>query len=603
MPKPTIRVILGLVLLLAGTTMATAPTDIVLSDVSAQSPEQAVYGEEMESTDQRKTPLDRTEMRGRMGRSSVAPATSQYSGTRLNVTYTFQRLPDQPGIVRVTLRLPRAPATGGASIDFRENRGVTVINTTNVERIGSSYDWAGERPAAIVYRLPINWTYTGNRAASWTLVQYRQPSIASIDAGASVTVRRRARLAGEGYVGSTAVLLGEHDVYERQAGEQRIRVVIPDNVTLRNDPRRTVSALASAARSVSIGGRDEVVHVFVTPQIRTEAEQLFQPGFAIGDNTLLIDAESEFDVWTHEYVHSRQEFPDTGRLRWLTEGSAEYYGWLLSVQQGYDSWSPLREVFTRGTADDSILADPETWRGETEYNKGALVLGVLDHEIRVATDGERTLQDVLRQLNADADPTLDTFIGTVREVGGPDAAAAAERYVTTSAAPNYRPDEDRLIELYAGSSSGLNASLQTRTRILSVATTGTNGTTQFNPDSEAIRIPSGQTLRIRGRITNVGDNGGVARVAVQRISDGRTSRLKTPWVGWLRPQGTITRNETLQFSRPGRYEVLWGDYQITVSVAPSLPDTGSDITFLPVLGVLGILALLGVAAWRIAIRR
>lgn len=482
MSEPTVRVVLGLVLLLPGMTVATTPTDLTVSDAAAQPPEQVVDGEELGSTDERTTAPDRTGGRGRMGRPSGTPASGQHSGATLNITYTFQRLPERPGIVGVTMRLPETPAADGASIDFREGRGVTVVNTTNVERVGTSYEWTGDRPAEIAYRLPINWTYTGNRAASWTLVQYREPSIASIDAGASVEVRRRARLAGAGYVGSTAVLLGRHTVSQRRAGEQRIRVVVPDNVTLRDDPRSTVSALAAAARSLSIGGRDEVVHVFVTPKIRTEAEQLFQPGFAIGDDTLLIDAESEFDVWTHEYVHSRQEFPDTGRIRWLTEGSAEYYGWLLTVEQGYDSWSPLREVFVEATTDDSVLADPETWRGETEYNKGALVLGVLDHEIRVATDGERTLQDVFRRLNADTDPTLDTFVKTVGEVGGPDA-------------------------------------------------------------------------------------GGLARVAVRKTSDGTTDRVKTPWVGWLRPQVTVTRNETFQFSRPGTYETAWGDRQIVVRVA------------------------------------
>lgn len=303
--RPTVRIVFGLVVLLAGTAVATPATGFPMPDVDAQSSGYGIEGDEMGSVGDRQTALDWVGTTGRVCHPSGTAVGVDDSATTLNVSYTFRRLPERAGVVAVTMRLPRTPGVEGISIEFRKDRGITVVGTTNVERNGSTYEWAGDRPGEIVYRLPINWTYTGNNAASWTLVQYRQPSVASIDVGASVDVRRQAQSAGDGYVGSSIVLLGKHDVYERWADGQRIRVVIPKNVTLRNDPRSTASDLATAARSLSIGGRDKVLHAFVTPQIRTEATQLFEPGFAIGDNTLLIDAQSEFDVWTHEYVHSR----------------------------------------------------------------------------------------------------------------------------------------------------------------------------------------------------------------------------------------------------------------------------------------------------------
>lgn len=156
-------------------------------------------------------------------------------------------------------------------------------------------------------------------------------------------------------------------------------------------------------------------------------------------------------------------------------------------------------MFTRGGADGGVLADPDTWRGETDYDKGALVLGVLDHEIRVVTNGERTLQEVIRRINGnDTDPTLETFMQAVREVGGADAATAAERYITTSAAPDYRPSPERFAEIYGrSSSSGPNASQRIRTRVLDLSTTGTNGTRVFDPETGVIEIRPGQTLQLR----------------------------------------------------------------------------------------------------------
>jgi hypothetical protein len=561
--KLTLGVGLGIVLCLAGSTVAT-PTAGVIAGADAPFSKPGTDTAEVKPAGDPPMPPDRTLVDGPVSTRGGPAASESPARTTLNVTYTFRREPDRSGIVGVTMRLPATPAIEDVSIAFPEE--VTVVEATNVDRAGSAYEWTGERPAEIDYRVPINATYVGNRAPSWTLLLHQPPSI---DASPSVDVRGHLQLAGKGYVANRTVLLGEHDVYRRQAEGQQIRVVVPENVTVRTGIQRRASALATAARSLSIGGRDEVLHAVVTPEIRTEATQLFQPGFSLDDTTLLIDGESEFDVWTHEYVHARQEFPDTGRLRWLTEGSAEYYGWLLSIEGGDDDWTALRGVFARGADDDSVLANPETWRGETDYTKGALVLGVLDHEIRVATDGERTLEDVFRRINrADADPTLETFLRAVRDVGGPDAAAAARRYVTTSATPDYRPDASRFDALYSGSASELDASPRLRTRIRTLATTGANGSRQFDPERATVRIRAGQSLRIRGRITNAGDAGGLASLAVRESAPDTTTRVETPWVGWLRPEATVTRNETVRFDRPGTYEVAWGDRQYTVQVVP-----------------------------------
>lgn len=485
--------------------------------------------------------------------------------TAVNASYTYRRLPDRPGVVGVTIRLPATPSVDRVSVGFRDE--VRVVETTNVTRTESGYDWAGERPATVAYRVPINWTYVGNRDEAWTLVEHRTPSV---DAAPSVDFRERLSVAGQGYVGETTVLLGAHDVYERRAAGQQVRVVVPAGVELNTGAERTVETLASAARSLSIGGRDTVVHGFVTPQIETEATRLEQPGFALDDRTLLVDADYEIDTWTHEYVHTRQALPDSGELRWLTEGSAEYYGWLLSIEQGADDWGSLRGAFSRGIGDDSVLADPDTWRGETDYNKGALVLGVLDREIRWASDGERTVADALRRVNEAEDPTLETFIEAVHEAGGADAAAAARKYTTTGAAPNYQPDSPVLDAVYGLSPNGEpDPSPDIRTQVRTLSATGPNASRTIDPAVQTVTVRQGETLRVEAQVTNGGDAGGLASLAVRRSpAGGDTGRVATPWVGWVPPGETVTRTGTHEFGRPGTYELSWGDRQYTVRVAP-----------------------------------
>ncbi len=490
--------------------------------------------------------------------------TAGQSDPVVDAAYTYRRLPDRPGVVGVTMHLPRTPAVDRLSVGFREE--VTVVDTTNVTRAGERYEWSGQSPAEIAYRVPINWTYVGNRGDAWTLVQHRTPRV---DATQSVDLRGAVRVDGEGYVGNTTVLLGAHDVYERRAAGQRVRVVVPAGVELSTGPRRTVETLAGAARSLSIGGRDEVVHGFVTPQIEIGATRLEQPGFALDGTTLLVDADYEIDTWTHEYVHTRQEFPEPDGLRWLTEGSAEYYGWLLSIEQGHDDWGPLRGAFTRGSTDDSVLADPDTWGGETQYDKGALVLGVLDREIRRATDGERTVADAIRRVNGAEDPTLETFVAAVRDAGGPDAAAAARRYLTTGAAPAYRPDDEVLDAVYGVSSDDLERSPEVRVRVRDVSATRPNGSRTIAPGAETITLRQGETLRVEARVMNDGETGGLASLVVRRsVEGGPSERVATPWVGWVPPGETVTTNGTHEFARPGTYELSWGDRRYTVRVAP-----------------------------------
>jgi hypothetical protein len=477
----------------------------------------------------------------------------------LNASYTYRRLSDEQGVVEVTMRVPATPGIDHVRFDFQEES--TVVTTENVERNGTVYEWTGEAPATIVYRLRIDWSYTGNARASWTLLEHLPPTIRSETA---VDTSETIAVAGTGYVGNGTLLLGAHEVYRRQVDGQTIQLVVPGSRSLRYGPTRTVNALANASRSLEIGARDETVHAFATPKIRTEATILEFDGFALDGNTLLVDADAELAAWIHEYAHTRQAFSTAERLRWLTEGSARYYEWLLAVESGYADWGDLRGVFRKAANDDSVLAEPDTWGAESNYAKGALVLATIDREIRTATDGERTLEDALRRINGeDTAPTVERFVRAVRDVAGPDAAATAERYVTTRAVPEFQPDTEALEVVYGYTSPRIEG------QVVRTSVVGADGTRKINSTDGQIPMGLSETFRLTAQVENTGDARGLAAVR-PRLSTDRLGGdyVDTTWVGWVGPNESVTESVTHRFDRPGGYTVLWNGVRYDVRVAP-----------------------------------
>jgi hypothetical protein len=491
--------------------------------------------------------------RAREGR----PATG---GGTLNVSYAYRRLPAERGVVEVTMRVPATPGIDRVRFGFEAE--ATVVRTENVVRNGSVYEWTGEESGVIVYHLRIDWSYTGNSGDSWVLLEHLPPTIRPETA---VGTNEAIELADRGYVGNETMLLGAHAVYRRQVDGERIHLVVPGNRSLRFGPRRTVDALANASRSLEIGARDDVVHAFATPEIRTEATILEFDGFALDGSTILVDADAELAAWIHEYVHTRQAFSNEESLRWMTEGSARYYEWLLAVESGYADWGELRGVFAEAANDDSVLAEPDTWGGESNYAKGALVLAAVDREIRAATDGTRTLEDAIRRLNGrDTDPTAETFVRAVRRVGGPNAAATAERYVTTRRVPDLRTETEEFEAVYG------HGSPQIRERVVSTSASGSDGTRQIRSTDGRIPLGLDETFRLTVRVENTGSARGLGAVT-PRLSTDRLGGdyVDSTWTGWVAPGESVTRTVSHRFGRPGLYDVTRNGDRYDVRVAPN----------------------------------
>jgi hypothetical protein len=232
--------------------------------------------------------------------------------------------------------------------------------------------------------------------------------------------------------------------------------------------------------------------------------------------------------------------------RW-SEESARYYEVLLSVEQGHGNWETLTAVFERASDENGVLAEPDKWGKGTDYAKGALVLAAIDREIRSATDGNRTLQDVLRCVNAaNATLTVDRFVRIVGDVGGDAAATTARTYITTRALP------DRF-DAFASVYGYEDADLQRNITGLTASGPGWN---RSLAREESLRVGVTETVRITARISNVGEAPGLARLGpIISSGEGSLERVDRPWVGWLAPGETVTRTATHRFAEPGTCEL------------------------------------------------
>jgi hypothetical protein len=507
--------------------------------------------------------------------------------TVLNASYRYRRLPDRPGVVEVTMRLPATRGIERVNVGL-DWEGLSVVETTNVERNGSTYEWTGDTDAKIVYRQRLTEDYLGNWRDSWTMAGHKPPSILTESA---VNVNRTIVTDG-GYVGGNVVLLGEYDVYRRQVDGETIDLVVPGDVSLLYGPRRTLGALANASRALDIGGRDEVVHVFVTPRIRYPLDTDYYDPAGASDDRVLVDADATLDVYIHEYVHTRQEFADpTARrtrqaaaraesIQWLAEGSARFYERRLSAEFGYASWGPLRNVFGKAANDTAVLSDRDTWTTGSDYRKGALVMAAIDRKIRATTDGNHTIEDAIRRVNGD-EPTVEDFIEAVREIGGSAAAATARKFVTTSAVPDVQTQSAGLAAVYGNAT-------RIKTQTVGLSATNATRTRQLDRTDTQIEIGLNETLRLTVRIENTGSVRGLATVAppvTQVTPDPKGAdleRFDSPWIGWVSPGETIERTVTHRFDRPGTYEIEIDGvtrYEVTVvSYRGTASDAGRNRT-------------------------
>jgi len=375
------------------------------------------------------------------------------TGQTLTFAYTFERLPGRRGEVLVRVETTVPDAVTGVTVE--PPSGATVVETTGFEATGdevSAWHWersasAAQRPA-ITYVADVERTDDGalvtTSVGDWALFDWRRVDLvwrfAHAGGGPTPTVRERAvGVVGEGVVGPAYAYLGPAETYERTVGGETIRLVVPDAAEPAESPATLIDALAGASRDLRIGGRAERLTVFVAPAPIAVAGRLSRTT-ADGRQDAVVGADRPIatpdNTWFHEYVHSRQAYGTAEGLEWLDDASAEYYAALLTYRQGRISREAFYDYVRTDRYGDAVLAESASVTDPASYFKGMRVLAALDAEVRAASGGDRSLDDVLAGVNAHDGPvTRPVFARQARRAAGEPLDDWLETYVGTAASP------------------------------------------------------------------------------------------------------------------------------------------------------------------------
>ncbi len=322
---------------------------------------------------------------------------------------------------------------------------VTADGMTATERDGRTWlQTTGEREEATV-RVRTTVTATddptdgGEFFAAETWLLGRVPLVDLRWAKTGERVDRR-RLLGDVQGDPTRVttgmryaLVGDQRSVTVAAAGGRVRIVRPLGTQLGPKEDALAEALSDAAQRLDVGDRDDDVLLFALGEPARRGGE----SFPIHDEAW-IHADSRLDdpnsVWLHEYVHTRQAFVLADDMRWFREASAEYYAARLASEQGRTSEAAMR-AHLGGDPKQAALTSPASWDDpHVPYTKGARVLALVDRKIELSTDGERSLEDVFRRLNAHDGPvSYEDFTDAVTAVAGHRMDGWLDRYVDGTA--------------------------------------------------------------------------------------------------------------------------------------------------------------------------
>ncbi len=425
-------------------------------------------------------------------------------------------------------------------------------------------------------------TYRFVDAGEWALVRTPRTSASWSYTGqydGDVRLSRENAVDGEGVASQAAAFLGPYEEHVREADGQRYRLIVPAAADPEATPDEVFDVFASASTALQVGARDETVFAVAAP---TDVVEWGVRGLQIGDADLWVrDAEpagTTADVWTHEYVHTRQAYRAEPSGRWITEARATYYAALFALDRGAADFEAFEETLARGERDpdaSAVLADPGTWEANPDYTKGALVAGEIDRRLRVATDGSASLATVLRELNAAYGPVtnadvLDAIEAAAAEGADAETAAAvraeAERLTTT------RETADTWDRAAHAEAFG-----ETPARVgYALADDGVRATGEYRDRPVArdpVELVTGETLALAVDVANTGGVAGEYDLAM--TVDGEVVAARN---GSLDAGAETTAAFEHDFAEPGEYAVRVAGERLTVAVSEPAPPSVRDVS-------------------------
>lgn len=250
----------------------------------------------------------------------------------------------------------------------------------------------------------------------------------------SVSIERSLVAPEEGFYSDehNTYFVGAHENHTATVDGESVTIVAPEDVD--TDAQHLEAARDSLLEVAEVhdvdDGHDHYVGLALTNG-RAAASSI-DPRFWVPHDRAVNEVGS---TWVHEFAHATDDWSDEDDLDWLTEAYATWYDTLYPLElehSEYDSavfsgtdFADFQERRSNGYDYDYDLSDDEAWNGtQADYYQGGLVVGAIDREIRLATEGERTFEDVARELNAlDGRASHDDLLSILVDVSGSSAVA------------------------------------------------------------------------------------------------------------------------------------------------------------------------------------
>jgi len=533
---------------------------------------------------------------GSVGAAPAGAATDSTSSTgvdriaasdaNIDLTQRLRLVPDEPGVYGVTHRYRLPDQLKGLEVTLPAES--TVVSASGFDRKeGRTYEWDGttERPT-IDYRMAANRTVdqtgpiggpgrlTFVDVGEWALVTRPGVSHSWSWRGTGDIGLDRSMAAEEGATGRTIAFLGAHEEYTHTAHGQTFRLIVPEAADLEESPEELFAAFSDASDRLRVGDRDETVFVVAAPT--PDGIQWGVRGLHTGGADVWVRDFERLDeannVWLHEYVHTRQGYVAADDARWFTEASAVYYAALLALDAeriDYETFQ-ARLAYGEGDYDGSVMTEPDTWRRNANYYVGALVAGELDRRVRLTSDGDASLQDVFRRMNAkDGQVAAADVRASLRAAGDEDVAQLGARYTTTTERPEtWNATQHR--EAFGEGSVPAQVTYALATDLDAVRVSGTYRNRSI--DADALTLVPGERLAFDVVATNVG--GGGDYEATLRVDDDPVAARS----GRLDPEESVTLTFAHTFERTGFHTISVGDVALRIEVREPAVARASDLS-------------------------
>ena len=533
---------------------------------------------------------------GSVGAAPAGAATDSTSSTgvdriaasdaNIDLTQRLRLVPDEPGVYGVTHRYRLPDQLRGLEVTLPAES--TVVAASGFDRKeGRTYEWDGttERPT-IDYRMAANRTVdqtgpiggpgrlTFVDVGEWALVTRPGVSHSWSWRGTGDIGLDRSMAAEEGATGRTIAFLGPHEEYTHTAHGQTFRLIVPEAADLEESPEELFAAFSDASDRLQVGDRDETVFVVAAPT--PDGIQWGVRGLHTGGADVWVRDFERLDeannVWLHEYVHTRQGYVAADDARWFTEASAVYYAALLALDAeriDYETFQ-ARLAYGEGDYDGSVMTEPDTWRRNANYYVGALVAGELDRRVRLTNDGDASLQDVFRRMNAkDGEVAAADVRASLRAAGDEDVAQLGARYTTTTERPEtWNATQHR--EAFGEGSVPAQVTYALATDPDAVRVSGAYRNRSV--DADALTLVPGERLRVDVVATNLG--GGGDYEATLRVDDDPVAAQS----GRLDPEESVTLTFAHTFERTGVHTISVGDVALRIEVREPAVARASNLT-------------------------